>query len=631
MTRSGTDRAAARDALIRRQEAQAYAHYDLAPTVRTVPVDTTFGTVDVRLTTFGEPGAEPPVLLLHGIASVNVIAAPLLPFLGDRYVVAVDWPGHGLSGRAVVPRDADLRRHAVSVIRSVLNALDLPQVDVVGHSLGAQFAMYAAADLGDRVRRLVLLGAPGAGFLGVRPIPIMRALSVPGLGASLLAVPTSKKMFRRNNEQSLGKGALDGLPDDLLEAGRGMSRRTGFPASVSSFFRALIRRGTVRSGVAMPLDDLSALTQPVLLVWGDDDVFMRPEAARESIDAIKDSELVRVPAAGHAPWLQDLDRVGNAVAAHLTRERSDRRLDGPIPYATRRSVCMSTEPTRVDVESDGGTTIATYEWRPEGAPRAIAQIVHGVGEYALRYQPLVDDLLAAGYVVYSHDHRGHGNTAKSESDFGVLGETGWDQLVLDIGRVGDLAKDRNPGLPLALIAHSLGSFATQQYLLDHSDDVTVVALTGTAVIDLLEPAMDLDAPMDLSAFNAPFQPPRTDFDWLSRDDAQVDKYIADPWCGFGLDVPGGRAMFAAARQLADPARVAQMRSDLPVYIAVGELDPVNGGGALVDALVARYEAAGLTDVTLRVWPGARHEVFNETDRDDVVGELMQWLASRLPD
>jgi alpha-beta hydrolase superfamily lysophospholipase len=286
---------------------------------------------------------------------------------------------------------------------------------------------------------------------------------------------------------------------------------------------------------------------------------------------------------------------------------------------------MAAEPVRVDYESAGGVTIVAYRWDPPGAPRAIAQIAHGVGEYARRYQPLVDDLLAAGYVVYSHDHRGHGATAGSAEQAGILGADGWGELVADIGRTGQLATDAHPGLPLLLIAHSLGSFAAQQFLLDHSDDVSAVVLSGTAVIDLLEPAMDLEAPMDLSGFNAPFAPARTDFDWLSRDEAQVDKYIADPWCGFGLDVPGGKAMFAGARALADPARVAGMRKDLPVYIVVGEADPVNGGGALVDELVRRYEAAGLTDVTFVSWPGARHEVFNESNRDEVVAGVLAWL------
>ena len=288
-----------------------------------------------------------------------------------------------------------------------------------------------------------------------------------------------------------------------------------------------------------------------------------------------------------------------------------------------------TSPVRVDFVSAGGVKIAAYRWDPEGPARAIAQLVHGVGEYALRYTPLADALVRQGYVVYAHDHRGHGATAASEAELGVLGEGGWAELVADIGRMGGQAKDSHPGLALGLIAHSLGSFAAQQYLLDHSADVSAVVLSGTAVIDLLEPMMDLDAPMDLSGFNAPFQPPRTDFDWLSRDEAQVDAYIADPLCGFGLDMAGGKAMFVAARQLADPDRVAGMRTDLPVYVVVGEQDPVNGGMALVNELVRRYRAAGLTDVTLVSYPRARHEVFNETNRDEVVAGVIAWLAGAL--
>lgn len=290
---------------------------------------------------------------------------------------------------------------------------------------------------------------------------------------------------------------------------------------------------------------------------------------------------------------------------------------------------MSNEPVRVDFPSEDGTTIAAYRWDPDGEPKAIAQLAHGVGEHMLRYTPLATRLASEGYVVYGHDHRGHGNSAASPEDYGVLGDDGWALLVSDYGRMSRVAVDAHPGLPLGLIAHSLGSFAAQQYLLDHSADVSAVALSGTAVIDLLEPAMDLDAPMDLSMFNAAFQPQRTDFDWLSRDDAEVDAYLADPRCGFGLDVAGGRAMFVAARQLADPDRVAGMRRDLPVYVVVGEMDPVNGQLALVNELVRRYEAAGLTDVTLVSYPAARHEVFNETNREEVFAGLVAWLDSKL--
>jgi alpha-beta hydrolase superfamily lysophospholipase len=131
--------------------------------------------------------------------------------------------------------------------------------------------------------------------------------------------------------------------------------------------------------------------------------------------------------------------------------------------------------------------------------------------------------------------------------------------------------------------------------------------------------------MDLAIFNAPFQPARTDYDWLSRDDVVVDAYVADPGCGFGIDTDSARAMFGGARRGADPAQVAAIRSSLPVYIAVGEADPVNAGLALLTPLTERYEAAGLTDVTIRTYPGARHEILNETNRDDVIAELKSWI------
>jgi alpha-beta hydrolase superfamily lysophospholipase len=283
------------------------------------------------------------------------------------------------------------------------------------------------------------------------------------------------------------------------------------------------------------------------------------------------------------------------------------------------------QPSRLTYPSPGGVQLAAYRWDPQGEPRAIIQITHGVGEYALRYTPLAEALAHHGFVVYAHDHRGHGDTAASAAEYGVLGETGWTELVADIGRVGRRTRDAHPGLRLGLVAHSLGSFATQQFLLDCSADVDAVVLSGTASIDLLEPMLDLDAPMDLAMFNAPFQPPRTDFDWLSRDNDQVDRYIADPRCGFGVDIPGGKAMFAGARALADPRQVAAMRPDLPVFIVAGEMDPVNGQLALVNVLVGRYQEAGLRDVTVQVYPGARHEVFNETNRDEVFADVIGWL------
>ena len=287
-----------------------------------------------------------------------------------------------------------------------------------------------------------------------------------------------------------------------------------------------------------------------------------------------------------------------------------------------------TSPTRSRITGRDGTTIATYRWAPDGPPRAIVQLTHGMGEHLLRYQHLADTLTASGFLVQGQDHRGHGATMAGEP--GHIGAAGWASLVDDIDVLVQAAHDEHPDLPLVLFGHSMGSFAAQQYVLDHSGDITALALSGTAAIDLLEPALDLDAPIDLSGFNAPFAPARTDYDWLSRDEAQVDAYIADELCGFGLDAEAGKAMFHAARAVADPARLAGIRRDLPVYIAVGEQDPVNGQLALSNALVQRLEAAGLTDVTSVVWPQARHEILNETNRAEVEADLVAWLDRVIP-
>jgi alpha-beta hydrolase superfamily lysophospholipase len=282
--------------------------------------------------------------------------------------------------------------------------------------------------------------------------------------------------------------------------------------------------------------------------------------------------------------------------------------------------------SELSYKSADGTQIVAYKWEPEDdrGPRAAVQLTHGMGEHAQRYDHVARALNDDRFVVYAQDHRGHGASADPDA-YGDLGEGGWDALVDDIGLLSAKIRADHPDLPLILLGHSMGSYAVQQYLLDHSADVDGVVLTGTAAIDLLEPALDLDQPLDLAVFNAPFQPARTDYDWLSRDEAIVDAYIADPACGFGIDTGSARAMFGGARRLADPAQVAAMRSDLPLYIAVGEADPVNGGLALLTPLTDRYQAAGLTDMTIRVYPDARHEILNETNRDEVMAALTSWL------
>ncbi len=294
------------------------------------------------------------------------------------------------------------------------------------------------------------------------------------------------------------------------------------------------------------------------------------------------------------------------------------------------SVASNAPSATFEFASAGGVAVTAYRWDPTGPPTGIAQLTHGMGEHVRRYGDLAAALNDVGLVVYGQDHRGHGATAASDDALGELGENGWAELVADIGRLTDhIRAEAGAELPLVLVGHSMGSFAVQQYLVDHSDRVDAVALSGTAAIDLLASGLDLDQPIDLSAFNAPFEQ-RTGFEWLSRDPAQVDRYVADPRCGFGLDAGCGKAMFLASARPADPTEAAKIRSDLPLYIAVGTADPVNGALALVGPLVDRYQAAGLTDITLKTYPDARHEIFNETNRNEVITDLLTWISRVLP-
>jgi alpha-beta hydrolase superfamily lysophospholipase len=291
-------------------------------------------------------------------------------------------------------------------------------------------------------------------------------------------------------------------------------------------------------------------------------------------------------------------------------------------------------PDRFSYRATDGRQLAGYRWAvPDGQTTAgIVVLVHGMGEHLRRYDHVADALTSAGFVVYGHDHRGHGASLAVNDEPGHLGPNGWAALVDDLNLVIGRAKSDHPGLPIVIVGHSMGSFATQQLLLDHGTDVDAVALTGTAALDLLEPALDLSSDLDLSAFNAPFEPARTEYDWLSRDESIVDAYLADPLCGFGIDSASLKDMFIGARRLADPAQLARLPHYLPLYVAVGSQDPVNGGLTLLWPLIDRYRTAGLGDVTVRVYDDARHEILNETNRAEVIDDLLNWLqrVSALP-
>ena len=272
------------------------------------------------------------------------------------------------------------------------------------------------------------------------------------------------------------------------------------------------------------------------------------------------------------------------------------------------------------------TILATYSWDDLFVPAASVQIAHGLAEHSGRYDRLARSLNAAGYLVHAHDHRGHGKSIDGKP--GDLGKAGFEGVIADTAAYGATLREERPDLPLFLIAHSMGSFAAQSVLLEHSDQYAGVIFSGSTALDLLAAGLaKSEGPVGLEAFNAGLQH-RTGYEWLSRDTAEVDAYVADPLCGFDLPDETVPALFGAAATLADPQALSGIRSDLPILIASGSADPLAGGGQFVQTLAHRYREAGLKDVTVKVYDGARHEIFNETNRDAVTADVIAWLAAR---
>jgi alpha-beta hydrolase superfamily lysophospholipase len=273
---------------------------------------------------------------------------------------------------------------------------------------------------------------------------------------------------------------------------------------------------------------------------------------------------------------------------------------------------MTVQDQRFRYEGADGAGLAGFRWSAPGKVKAVVQLAHGAGEHAMRYLEPLTPIIEAGYVVYAADHRGHGMTSGMTS-LGDFGPGGAPAAVDDMAVLARLIHEREPGLPLILFGHSMGAMFSQAWLLDHSELIDALVLSGTAGPSPIRP----------DSLNAGFAQ-RTAYDWLSRDDAEVDKYIADPFCGIRF-APDSQASFMALRERRmDAEALAKVKPGLPVYIFVGDADPINAKLARLMPLVDAYKAAGLK-VELKVYPGGRHEMLNETNRAEVVADLKGWL------
>lgn len=287
-----------------------------------------------------------------------------------------------------------------------------------------------------------------------------------------------------------------------------------------------------------------------------------------------------------------------------------------------------------------GFKIFTYKWAPDaGKPKAVVQVAHGAAEHALRYERFAKFLNQAGYVVYADDHRGHWKTAGDLSKAGNAGVDGWNGMIKDEQQLSDLIKKENPGLPLFFFGHSMGSFIAQRYIQHWGNQLKGVILSGTTGLAIIPPQaipmMEQAAAGELrdqvptgpglfAALNAPFEPAKTPFDWLSRDEAEVQKYIQDPWCGFaftnGMTLDMARGML----DMINPENQKLVPKNLPILLVSGEMDPVGAYNG-VQALGDRYKEVGVKDVQVILYPQGRHEMLNEINRDEVQRDIVKWL------
>lgn len=301
--------------------------------------------------------------------------------------------------------------------------------------------------------------------------------------------------------------------------------------------------------------------------------------------------------------------------------------------------------TTLQLESPDGVNVFVRKWLPDSTPKAAVMVVHGAAEHSQRYDRLAGVLTGAGYAVYAPDHRGHGQTAGTLDQAGIAGPDAWNGMVRDLHQLaGQIGRDF-PGLPLFIFGHSMGSFLTQTYIERYGSELKGAIMTGStgelAGADQMAPMLAQLAQGDqanqpsaafvqmFAGFNQPF-PPKTGFEWLSRDEAEVQKYVDDPWSGFVFSNSLIYEMLNGMVEMWKPENEAKIPQDLPVLIASGALDPVAGPNAeSVKALAQRYQALGLKDVTLVLYPEARHEILNETNRDEVHQLVLDWLAKHL--
>ncbi len=298
---------------------------------------------------------------------------------------------------------------------------------------------------------------------------------------------------------------------------------------------------------------------------------------------------------------------------------------------------------------DGNTEIHTIEWKPEGEVKAVLQLSHGMVEYVNRYDEFARFLCGHGFYVVGNDHLGHGKSIQSKAEYGFFNEKyGNACLLADMHTLRQRVRRKYPDVPYFMLGHSMGSSLLRQYIQMYGNGLCGAILIGD-VADMNRTRLTLGRrlcrimaefrgwhyrsrlvnKMAIGAFNKKFKPAKTKVDWVTSDEKALEAYVSDPLCSFMFTVNGYYHMFSGMLKMQKKESIYMIPKHLPILVMAGVEDPVGNFGKGVRKVYEKYRAAGIQDITLRLYAGDRHELLNETDRSQVYEDIWEWLKDRM--
>jgi len=298
---------------------------------------------------------------------------------------------------------------------------------------------------------------------------------------------------------------------------------------------------------------------------------------------------------------------------------------------------------------DGNTEIHTIEWKPEGEVKAVVQLCHGMVEYVDRYDEFATFLCEKGFYVVGNDHLGHGKSIQCKSEYGYFSDKFGNECVLgDMDTLRQRIQKKYPNVPYFLLGHSMGSALARQYMQLHGNELQGVILMGVTAdlsdltlkagkmlcrtIGLIRGGHYRSKLVDnvaIGSYNKKFKPARTRADWITSDEVKLEQYVNDPLCSFMFTVNAYYNMMKGMQQIRKKENIFMIPKNLPIMMVAGIDDPVGNFGKGVRRIFGIYKRAGLKDVTLQLYPDARHELLNEVCRDQVYEDLHNWLTEKL--